>query len=151
GAYDDNALKYAVFDLVGFAHKATTGELLGADGKPVCSQYTQNRMNKACPPCAFDVSKALAAITGDPRNWPPAGKESPSLQQDAQHRPPLIYSVARRVFGRPANQGARLGSRFTSTSAMWRSMKFGGHPPDACSKRLRAEATSPFSRCHSPT
>ena len=80
GAYDDNALKYAVFDLVGFAHKATTGELLGADGKPVCSQYTQNRMNKACPPCAFDVSKALAAITGDPRNWPPAGKESPSLQ-----------------------------------------------------------------------
>src|SRR5215475_7571352 len=53
GAYDDNALKYAVFDLVGFAHKATTGELLGANGKPVCSGYTQGRMNNACPSCAF--------------------------------------------------------------------------------------------------
>ena len=80
GAYDDQALKYAVFDLVRFAHQATTGELLGADGKPICSGYTQNRLNNACPPCAFDLSKALTAITGDPRNWPPAGKES-TLQQ----------------------------------------------------------------------
>ena len=43
------------------------------------------------------------------------------------------------------------GSRFASISAMSRSIRFGGHPPNACSKRLRAEATSPFSRCHSPT
>jgi len=80
GAYDDKALKYAVFDLVRFAHKATTGELLGADGKPICSQYTRDRMNNACPPCAFDLSKAFMAITGDPRNWLPAGKGSPSQQ-----------------------------------------------------------------------
>jgi hypothetical protein len=80
GAYGDEAVKYAVFDLVGFAHRATTGELLGADGKPVCSQYTKDRMNNACPPCAFDLSKALMAITGDPRNWPPAGNESRSQQ-----------------------------------------------------------------------
>jgi hypothetical protein len=80
GAYEDNALKYAVFDLVGFAHKATTGELLGAGGKPICSQYTQGRINNASPPCAFDLSKALTAITADPKNWPPAGSGSPTQQ-----------------------------------------------------------------------
>jgi hypothetical protein len=71
GAYGDEAVKYAVWDLVGFAHRATTGELLGADGKPVCSRYTKDRMNNACPPCAFDLHKALMAMAGDPRNRPP--------------------------------------------------------------------------------
>jgi hypothetical protein len=80
GAYDDKAVKLAVWDLVRFTHGVTTGQHLGADGKPICSQYTQHRMNNACPPCAFDMSKALMAIERDPSNWPPAGNASPSQQ-----------------------------------------------------------------------
>jgi hypothetical protein len=79
GAYDDEAVKLAVWDLVGFTHGVTTGQHLGADGKPICSQYTQHRMNNACPPCAFDLSKALMTIERDPRNRP-AGNASPSPQ-----------------------------------------------------------------------
>src|SRR5262245_17294956 len=77
GAYDDKAVKYAVFDLIGFTHRVTTGEHLGADGKPICSQYTQHRMKNATPSCAFDPYKAVMAMAGDPRNRPPAGNESP--------------------------------------------------------------------------
>jgi len=80
GTYNDEGVKLAVWNLVRFTHEVTTGQNLGADGKPICSQYTQHRMSNACPPCAFDLSKALMAIERDPRNWPPAGNASPSQQ-----------------------------------------------------------------------
>src|SRR5215471_620563 len=66
GAYDDNAVKSAVWNLVRFTHGVTTGEHLGAAGKPVCSGYTPGRMNNDCTPCAFDLSNALKAIAGAP-------------------------------------------------------------------------------------
>src|SRR5262249_4716277 len=103
GAYDDKALKYAVFDLVGFTHKVTTGEHLGADSKPICSQYTQQRMNNACPPCAFDVRQALMAIAADPRNQPPAGNESPPQAVKSKSPDPGAFGRGARVFGRRGN------------------------------------------------
>src|SRR5215470_11380186 len=103
GAYNDEAVKYAVFDLVGFIHKVTTGEHLGADGKPVCSQQIKDRMNNACPPCAFDLNKALMAMAGDPRNRPPAGNESPSQPVKSASPNPGVFGRAARVFGRREN------------------------------------------------
>ncbi|MGA2126987.1 MAG: hypothetical protein ABSG76_12630 [Xanthobacteraceae bacterium] len=78
GAYHDKAADYAVWDLVRYTHKVTTGEHLAANGKPICSQYTQHSVDNARPPCAFDLYKALMAITGDPRNHPKARNESPT-------------------------------------------------------------------------
>jgi hypothetical protein len=103
GAYDDNAVKYAVFDLMQYTHKVTTGELLGANGKPICSQYTQHRMNNARPLCAFDMYKALMAMAGDGQNQPPAGNDSPSQPVKSASLDPGLLGRATRVFGRRVN------------------------------------------------
>src|SRR5262249_35353205 len=103
GAYDDQAVKLAVFDLVGFTRKVTTGEHLGPDGKPTCSPYTQQRMNNACPPCAFDMRQRLRAIAADPRNQPPAGNESPPQAVKSTSPDPGAFGRGARVFGRRVN------------------------------------------------
>ena len=100
GAYKDEAVKYAVFNLMRYMHQVTTGELLGANGKPICSRHTQERMDNARPRCAFDLAKALMAIAADPRNQPPAGHAPPS--QPAKPASPGVFGRAARVFGRRA-------------------------------------------------
>jgi hypothetical protein len=102
GAYDDTAVKYAVFDLMQYTHKVTTGELLAANGEPICSQYTRHRMNNARPRCAFDMHKALMAMAGDPRSQP-ARDESPSQPVKSTSPSPGLFGRAARVFGRRAN------------------------------------------------
>jgi hypothetical protein len=103
GVYGDNAVHYAVFDLIRHTHKLTRGECLGADGKPICSQFTRRRMDNAHPLCAFDMHKALAAIARDPRNQPPAGHESPSQPVESTSPNSGLFGRAARVFGRRVN------------------------------------------------
>jgi hypothetical protein len=101
GAYDAQAVKYAVWDIYRFTNQLTVGEILGADGHPTCSPLTQQRMKDARPTSAFDAGKAVMAMASDKRNHPPADnavQPAPSTSAGSG-----LLGRAARAFGRRPN------------------------------------------------
>lgn len=100
GAYDANAVRYAVWDLFGFTKKLTMGEILDANGKPTCSVLTQQRMQSARPTANFDAYKVLMAMASDRKNQPVSEKPSPTKTTEAISG---LFGRAARAFGRKTN------------------------------------------------